>query len=97
MRAARSLASPAMPVLLGGESALLWGRRGSCSADQPCRVGSRHAGRLTTMLSWKITEHTLFPAVKLAVKEEGSPGLVTGETIAGSEAGSCPNLLGAPW
>ena len=44
-----------------------------------------------------MTEHTLFPAVKLAVKAEGSLGPVTGETIAGSEAGSCSNLLGAPW
>lgn len=43
------------------------------------------------MLSCRMTEHTLFLAVKLTVKEEGSPGLVTGETIAGSEAGSCLN------
>lgn len=77
------MASPAMPVLLGDESTLVWGRRGSCFADQPCpcsgQVRTRHAGRLTTKLSCKMTEHTLLLAVKLAVKEEGSPGLVNGE------------------
>lgn len=81
------------------ESTLVWGEGIAFGQPCPCsgQVRTRHAGRLTTKLSCKMTEHTLFLAVKLAVKEEGSPGLVNGETIAGSEAGSCLNCFRAPW
>ena len=66
-------------------------------APAPARLGAGMlAGRLSCFLdNWKVTEHSLFfLAVKLAVKEEGSPGPVTGEAIDGSEASSCPSLPG---